>query len=182
MKQFKQFFAPSISSIFCAIVLVLATSSVSVAQQSIKINDKDMNADIVPRISPADADIAITSREGYVNLLIHDDMLIIQFSDKKLDEIANEIQNEVSDENQEHFIAVLKSMISGGVRTLLDRGLAIPLYEISEVSYTNGKLIILNQTGNDIFKDVEIDDKPLMEQFSRRDARRFVTEVERRII
>jgi len=70
-------------------------------------------------------------------------------------------------------------MVKSGVNTLLDRALAIPLYEISEVSYTDGTLIIKNLDGTEIFKDIKVDNNKLMQDFSRRDARRFVGHAER---
>jgi hypothetical protein len=162
--------------------LCLLNFSIDLKAQQSFITSHDLNADVVPRLAYNEADAAITSQDGLVDLLLTGDALILQFSDKKLDKISAEILEKDSGYDESHFVSVLKSMISSGVRTLLDRGLAIPLYEISSVEYTSGRLMILNIDGKEILKDVEIGNKPLMEQFSRRDVRGFIAEVERRMI
>jgi len=164
-----------------AFILLTAFPQTADAQKSIQIYDDEMQAEIVPRVSHEEADAAITSDNGKVELLLFEEKIILQFSDMKLDLIADEIREE-KEYNDSHFVNILLSMVSSGVRTLLDRGLAIPLYEISEMSYTGNRLVIKNLEGTEIFRDVNIDDKPLMELFSRRDARRFIAEVERRMI
>jgi len=175
---------PKLSTItVVAAVLLLTTLSLTAqAQRSFYIHDEEMDIGIVPRISPGEAETAIVTQDGMVDLLLAGDAIVIQFSDKKLDHITTEINDDNKAFDESHFGAVLRSMVSSGVRTLLDRGLSIPLYEISEISYKEDRLIILNMNGAEIFEDLEIDDKPVMEQFSRRDARRFITAVERKMI
>ncbi len=102
--------------------------------------------------------------------------LLIQFSDAGLKRIQEEIHQEPDDS---HFAVVIKSMVSSGVQTLLDRAMSIPLYEISEVSYSNGTLFIRNREGHLIFEDLEVDDIYVMKDFTRRDARNFVADAER---
>lgn len=165
------------------ILLLLISFSHSVqAQQSFYIHDDEMDIGIVPRISTDESEASIVTTDGMVELLLAGNDVVIQFSEKKLDRITDEIKNENSSASDSHFEAVLKSMLSSGVRTLLDRGIAIPLYEISDISYENNRLIIRNMQGIEIFEDLEIENKPVMEQFSRREARRFITAVERKMI
>jgi hypothetical protein len=170
-----------ISFFVSAILFLVMFPNSAIAQNSIQIYDDEMQAEIIPRVSPEEADAAISSVDDKVDLLLFEDKIILQFSDLKLDLIAGEIREE-KEYSDSHFVNILLSMVSSGVRTLLDRGLAIPLYEISEMSYSNNRLVILNMEGKEIFRDVKIDDKPLMEQFSRSDARQFIGEVERRMI
>lgn len=135
-----------------------------------------MDVSFTERMRHSDALRAITTREGSVDLMLTNTDLLIQFSDKGLSRISEEI-NEDPDES--HFASVIKSMVSSGVRTFLDRAMSIPLYEISEISYNDGKLLIRNREGQLIFEDLEIDGSYVMADFSRRNARRFVEDAER---
>lgn len=119
---------------------------------------------------------AITTREGSVDLMLTESDLLIQFSDHGLNRINDKV-NEQPDDS--HFATVIKSMVSSGVQTLLDRALSIPLYEISEVSYRDDTLIIRNRDGHQLFEDLEFDGIYIVKDFSRRDALRFVADAER---
>ncbi|TVR29711.1 MAG: hypothetical protein EA390_09265 [Balneolaceae bacterium] len=146
------------------------------------ITANDIDADIVPRLSHKDAEIGITSREGSVDLLLTNESILIQFTDTFLEKIEGEIRESDDLSDATHLGTVIRSMVSSGVKTLLDRALAIPLYEIDAVYYENGRLFIINREGKELFEGLEIDNKQVMEDFRRRDARRFVAEAERRMI
>jgi hypothetical protein len=108
--------------------------------------------------------------------------MLIQFSDSFMDELDEELKSEMAqDEEEPHFAMVIKSMVTSGVKTMLDRAIAIPLSEISEVYYRDGKLYIMNHEGEELFDDLDINDKKVMEDFRGRDARRFVAETEKRM-
>ncbi len=64
----------------------------------------------------------------------------------------------------------------------MNHALEIPIREIREVYYEDGKLYIIDHDGEEIFGELEVDDVYIMEDFSRRDARQFVSEAERRMI
>ena len=160
-----------------AIALFMHVPQQGAAQSShIKISGDDMDVSFTDRMSHSDAISAITNREGSVDILLTESDLLIQFSDRELERISSEIKREPE---ESHFAEVLKSMVSSGVRTLLDRAMAIPLYEISEISFSDGKLTILNRDQEDIFGDLEMNGTYIMQDFSRRDARRFVGAAER---
>lgn len=146
------------------------------------ITANDIDADIVPRLSHKDEEIGITSREGSVDLLLTNEAILIQFTDTFLEKIEGEIRESDDLSDATHLGTVIRSMVSSGVKTLLDRALAIPLYEIDAVYYENGRLFVINRKGKELFEDLEIDNKKVMEDFRARDARRFVAEAERRMI
>lgn len=146
------------------------------------ITAQDIDAEITPRLTQKEAEAAITTRNNSVDLMLTEQFLVIQFTDSFLEKITDEIRKEGKDVSSSHTGNVILSMVSSGVRTLLDRAMAIPLQDISEVYYENGRLYILNSSGVEIFKDLDIDGTEVMEDFSRRDARRFAAEAERRLI
>ncbi|REL29192.1 hypothetical protein DYD21_15185 [Rhodohalobacter sp. SW132] len=166
-----------LSTAFLFILFQFALAAQVIGQSGgITISDDEMDVFFTERIPPSDAIEAIQTREGSVDLLLTENDLVIQFSNKGLEKMAAEIQGDKSDSQ---FEAIIKSMVSSGVQTFLDRAMIIPYYEIDEISYSDGRLIILNKDGKEIFGDLEFNDSKVVENFSRRDARKFVSAAER---
>ncbi len=162
------------------VIMALATQADLFSQPRGVVTNADMDVEFVPRMAHSEAVYAITTQEGSVDLLITDSSILIQFSDDGLANIAKEIEKETSPASEKsHLAAVIRNMVKSGVSTLLDRAMAIPLYEISDVYYSDGTLVIKNRHGDEIFNDIDIGNKKVMQDFSRRDARRFVGHAER---
>lgn len=154
----------------------------SLAQHHEIFSDHHIDADVTDRLLHDEAEYAMTTREGSIDLLVAGDAILIQFSDRFLEDLAAEIHNENDDYEEASVLAdVITSMVSSGVRSLLDHALAIPIVEISEVFYEDGRLYIVNKEGSEYFENLEIDDVDVMEDFARRDARRFVDAVVRKM-
>lgn len=66
--------------------------------------------------------------------------------------------------------------------TLLDRAISIPLHEIKQILYENGRIVIINKNEEELFDEFEINDKKIMEDFLRHDANRFIKEAKKRMI
>jgi hypothetical protein len=160
----------------------VSPSQVEAQRSNNFITAQDIDAEITPRLTHKEAEATITTRKKSVDLMLTEQYLVIQFTDSFLEKISDEIRKEGEDFSASHAGNVILSMVSSGVRTLLDRALALPLQEISEVYYENGRLYIVNNDGVEIFKDLDIDGTDVMEDFSRRDGRRFAAEAERRMI
>lgn len=164
-----------------SVLLFLLTLTTGIAgfthAQSISIKG-DLNSEIEPRMTAEEADIFVTNKEEIANLILHQDRLMIQFSDAYLENIEKELQ----EEEESVFAEVIKSMVGSGIRTLLDNAISISIYDIKEVSYTNGSLNIIDINNDAIFKDLEIDGTYIMQDFTQRDARQFVAEAEKRLI
>ncbi|MCH8569060.1 MAG: hypothetical protein LAT67_12375 [Balneolales bacterium] len=164
--------------------ILLAVSfplSLEAQRSDFSFQSKDIEAEFLPRISHNQADFAMSTQDGFIDLMISDDAILIQFTDRFLQKIDSEIQKEKTGDDNGHFKAVLLSMLSSGVTTLLDRAIAIPIHHIDEVYYQNGKLHIIANDGTDLFKGLEVEGTYVMENFSRHDARKFVVEAEKRI-
>ncbi|MFO7799640.1 hypothetical protein [Rhodohalobacter sp.] len=146
------------------------------------ISSNQTEAEIVPRYPKNDAEYHITTQEKSVTLLLTNSAIYLQFTDEYLEKIADDIRGKNESDDSGHFGDVLRSAISSGVQTLLDRAITIPLDEIEEIDYENGRLVITNNDGEEMFEEAEIEDVLIMEDFSRRDARRFVGESEKRMI
>lgn len=110
-----------------------------------------------------------------------DNFIVIQFSDRFLSDLDKEIHSEAEVDEVSVLAEVLTSMISSGVNSLLNHAIEIPIRKIRVVYYEDGKLHIIDYDGEEIFGELEIDDVYIMEDFSRRNARGFVTEAEQRL-
>lgn len=141
----------------------------------------EMGGEIVSRMKLSDAKVAITTRAESVDLLLTNEMIVLQFTDSFLDQISDEIEGNNESNEASAIGEILRSALSSGIRTMLDHGIGIPLYEISKIYYENGRLIILNMKEEELFEDLDVNDKQVMEDFTRRDARRFVAEAERNL-
>jgi len=144
--------------------------------KGITVSGHDMDLSFTERMDHSHAFSTITTREGSVDLMLTETDLLIQFSDKGLDRINHQINKNPGDS---HFAAVIKSMVSSGVQTLLDRAMIIPLYEISEISYRDGTLIIRNRDGEKFFDDLDVEGTYVMKDFNHQDAMQFVADAER---
>lgn len=168
-------------SLMAFLLLLIPAQTVAQDDDMFSVHD-DLDADITDRLLQDDAEYAMTTREGSVDLMLTDKSIVIQFSDRFLADLDKEIRSEADVDEASVLAEVLTSMISSGVNTLLNHALEIPIHEIREVYYEDGKLHIIDHDGEEIFGELEIDDVYIMEDFSRRDARRFVSEAERRMI
>lgn len=178
--KFKKTIVPFLS--LFAFTLLLIPSHTAAQHNDIFTGHDDLDADITDRMLHDDAEYAMTTREGSVDLMLTDNSIVIQFSDRFLSDLDNEIRSEADVDEASVLAEVLTSMISSGVNSLLNHALEIPLREIRNVYYKDGTLHIIDYDGEEIFGELEIDDVYIMEDFTRRDARRFVSEAERRMI
>lgn len=142
----------------------------------------DMDADIVPRLSLSDAEFAISNQDKSIDLILTNDAIAFQFTENYLNGIADEIEGSDEMHDSASFAQIFKSVISKSVHSLLDRAISIPLIEIKQITYDNGKIVIINNEGEELFNNFEINDKQIMEDFSKRDAKRFVERAEKKMI
>jgi len=158
--------------------------STSQAQNNPSIGvSSDIDAETTDRFSESSAIRLITNNDESVDLSVTDGGVAIQFSDKFLENLEDGIKKSEDQTGEASAIAeAIRSMVGSGVRTLLDHAILIPYFEIGSVSYSDGRILITDLNGDDIFSDLEINDKQVMGDFSRRDARRFVADCEKRLI
>ncbi len=169
-----------VSATLFSVLSLLSISSVLHAQ-NIEM-PSDIDADAVDRFSESNAIRFITNSDETVNLIVAETGIAIQFSDQFMNNLEDEINSNESDGDDSVLAKTIKSMVSSGVRTILDHAILIPFYEIGSVSYKDGRIYITDVNGKELFEDLEINDKQVMEDFSRRDSRRFVADAEKLLI
>jgi beta-lactamase regulating signal transducer with metallopeptidase domain len=136
----------------------------------------DSIARLIPRQPLSAAAYAITSFDGRAALLLRDTTIVLQLTDRGLEEIGTP---DADEEERGFLTALLGSMLRGGLRMLLDRGLEYSLADLREARYESGRLVLENRRGNDIFENVQVNGGPIMESFAERDAREFAQRVNR---
>lgn len=163
---------------------LISLSTATYAQNGSNITiSSDVDAETVDRFSESDVLRFITNSDESVNLMVAQTGIAIQFSDKFLNDLDDEILNSKNENNEANaFEKAIRAMVGSGVRTLLDHAILIPFYELSSVRYDDGRIHVTDVNGKDIFEDLEINDKQIMEDFSRRDSRRFVADAEKQLI
>lgn len=169
--------------VVCLLIVmkITLTSDISAQNSSIfTFGDDYSDSEIVDRLSVDEADFFITNRRQTADLLLTDKGLVVQFTDKFLRELKNEIKNE-HQKGDSHFVEVLLSAVSSGVHIILSKAIAIPYSQIESAEYQQGRIIVMSRSGEEILHDIEVENTYLMEDFNRRDARRFVRQLNRRL-
>lgn len=79
------------------------------------------------------------------------------------------------------FGADIEKMVKGTVQGALSTRVSFPLSSVNDARYENGAIVFdWNGRPPSMFKQVNINDKPLLESFSEADAQRFVEAVRAR--
>lgn len=145
------------------------------AQQTINFNHNEIEGETIPRVMLASAIDHVTNSDGNIVLLFTDSHLVLQLTNNGLDKITSSIRSDSRDTegSGSFFSDLLRSALSTSIYTLLDHGIAIPLDNISHATYSEGQLIIYAKNNTRILKDSSFNDKSLMTDFIKKDAKKF---------
>jgi hypothetical protein len=116
---------------------VLGLALAAQPAQAQRRHDSDSDARVVERQPLRRASSAIQTRGGEVALLLIDRHLVMQLTDRGLDEIDRDMEQDAKKEGS-GFARFVSGMVRSGVRTLLDRGIEYPLSELREARYERG--------------------------------------------
>lgn len=132
-----------------------------------------------PRHSTSRADVAITTDDGKVTLILTDDLIAMQFSDRTQRRINHELRDARHEDDDGPLGNAIKSAVISGVHSLLNQSAELAIEDIDDVTYRDGRLVITAYDGSEPFDGASVDDRYVLESFSARDARRFVRAFER---
>lgn len=182
--QMKQSRTTALSALFfmlLTITLIPATpfGEAEARQSTISLSGQGVRAEISPRVPANEAIRSITDREGDVEMLLTDVAINIQFTTDFIDETTGDMKRELRSDSEAGVIAAILGVVTDGVGSLMNRSLAIPLSDISEVDYSDERIIITAVDGSELFQNVSIRNGDLMESFPSRDARRFTRDAQR---
>lgn len=135
---------------------------------------QDSVARLVARASPTRASYSITSTDGRMALLLLDTTLMLQLTDQGLEET---VRGDTEDAERGFLASLLDSMLRGGLKLLLNRGIEYSLVDLAEARYESGRLVLWSVRGKDVFESVHLNGVPVMQGFSETDARAFADRV-----
>lgn len=172
-------FVVAISAILAAQAAPTAARACDKGDFNVHGSTFDAPARWASRQDPRDARIAITTRDGKAMLILTDDAVAAQLSDRIIHKIDRKLRNE-QDEGEDNVLArTIKTAVLTSVRSALDHSIECSIRDVSDVEYRHGRLIMTTEDGDRLFERVEISDRDMMENFSETDARAFVREFRR---
>jgi len=126
-----------------------------------------------------DARLAITPETGEVILILTDDVIAVQLSDRTLRKVRREMKNEENEGDDAVLAHAIKVAVISSVRALLSSSAEYPIRELRDVEYRDGRLIFIEKNGDRFLQHVHMNGRDMMASFSESDARQFVDEFHR---
>jgi hypothetical protein len=154
----------------CALALVLASTTASAAGISITVDSSNGRTEAGARHEAREARLAITTRDGSTMLLLLDDAVAIQLTDRAL--------RDVEPKKDAGF---LEELLAASVKVAVGKSIEYPLAHIRSVAVKNGGFLeILGDDGKPIFTQVKVNGTDVFRNFSATDAARFAAAVRAR--
>jgi len=153
----------------CALALLLC-STISYADDgnkrgvSLSFDSKDSHTHLGPRRNVHDARVAITTRDGSTSLLLMNDVVAVQFTDLVLAQIKPKDDD-----------SILEELVVAGVQVALRKAVEYPIANIRTVEVRDGVLTLLSDQNQPVFKDLKVNGKDVLRDFSPAEAARFVS-------
>jgi hypothetical protein len=150
----------------CALVLLLSSTAVS-AQEGISISfdSEDSRTELGPRHDVGDARMAITSRDGSTVLLLTDDVVAMQLTDRALAQVDSKKK-----EKETNF---LEELLVAGVRLAVGKSIEHPIENIRSIDHRDGALRVIGSDNKPVFTEVKVNGTDVLRAFSRADVTRF---------
>lgn len=133
-----------------------------------------------PRHDDGGIRIAITNTERKVTLLLTDDVVAFQLSDRVMRKVDRELHHARHEDDDDGPIGdAIKSAVIGVVRSMLDHSAECPVRELRDVRYEDGGMVFVTRDGDRAFEHFEVNDDEVLQSFDARDAQAFVREFRR---
>lgn len=152
----------------CALALLLS-ATLSFADEkkpgiSISFSSEDSRTHLAPRRDVSAARTAITTREGSVSMLLMNDVVAVQLTDRAL--------ARVSDKEDPGF---LEGLLVAGVRWGLRKAVEVPIASIGSAEVRDGALVLTNDKNQPLFTNIKVNGTDVLHDFAAADAVRFVS-------
>ena len=160
---------------------LLAAAALPAAAQlrvSARVNAPDSVAWVVSRQPLGIAEATLRSRDRAFAVLLNDTTVVLQMTDRGLDEVGRRIE---TDSASGIGSRILARMLGAGVVGLLDHGIAHRLSALREARVEGTRLVLENVEGKRVFEDVDVNGRHVMDDFSPAEAERFAAAVNRAI-
>jgi len=161
-----------------ALALVVALSAPVHAQKSgglnVGVNVPDSVAHITDRANPSTASYAIVTKDGTGMLVLMDTTIVAQMTDRGLERLRNKAATDSIKGATERMFA---RMVLGALQPMFDHGIAYHLRDLASAQYADDRLQLKRKNGEEIFRDLKLNNARLMESFSPEDAKIFARKV-----
>ncbi len=126
--------------------------------------------------------IAITTTDGSMVLAVRHDTLLMRFSDKVRADVSGKL--DTSKVKGDGFGASIDRFVKNSVDKGLSTEVSEPLSDFNDAKVENGMLIIVprDKSKSPPFDHAKVNDRPLMQSFSKSDAEGFAAYVRARIV
>lgn len=160
-------------------LLALATRPAAAQRRhALHADAADSTSWIMARLPARAADASLRTRDRQAELLLTDTALVIQFTDRGLDDLVDKIADDRSAAGGSRLVA---RMLGAGIAGLLDHGLAVRLSELREARREGNALVLEDRSGARLFSTVNVDGRRAMDDFAPDEADRFAAAVNRAI-
>jgi hypothetical protein len=139
----------------------------------------------VQRTQVADAalgagDLRIYNRDSSVDIVLQGSRLLTGLSPKTVAKIQSELQRETSDTSG--IGGLIASTVKGAVASNIGTHVVYSLYEIKDVRYKDGQIILERRDGSEtgLFGNTKVDHKEASKTFSPEEAQKLIDAVHRR--
>lgn len=155
-----------------ALALLAAVATPAVAQNGggLNVNVPDSVAHIVPRTNPAVGAYAITTKDGTGTLVLMDTTIVAQLTERGMERIRSRVATDSIKGATERMFA---RMVLGALGPVFDHGIAYHLRDLESAQYADDRLQLKRRNGEEIFRDLKVNNMRLMESFSPEDAKTF---------
>ena len=131
------------------------------------------------RHDPDDARLAITTRNRGATLLLTDEVVAVQLSDRAFHRVQRKLRAERGEDEDNVLARAIRTAVMSSVAAVLDHSAECEITDIRDVQYRQGQLVFVTEEGDRLFENMDVDDENVMAGFSERDARAFVQEFRR---
>jgi hypothetical protein len=148
---------------------------------SVTVNSSSCNSPArwADRFDTRDARLAITTQDGDAVLLLTDDVVAFQLSDRCLSRLKRELRRDEDADDDNAIARAFKAVVYSGVRTLVAHSAECPVRDLRDVTYDGDRLRFYCDDCSEPFPHIDVDSRDVNEGFSPADARAFVHEFRR---
>jgi hypothetical protein len=150
----------------CALALLLTSGAAFAQGISVSLSSEDSRTEMGPRYDVRDARLAITTRDGSTVLLLIDDVVAVQLTDRAL--------AGAEDKKKKKDTGFLEELLIAGVKLAVGKSVEYPTAHIRSIDYRDGALRLTNDQNKPVFTNLKVNGKDVLRDFSSADAMRFV--------
>jgi hypothetical protein len=151
----------------CAVALMLIASVAMAGDKnssiSLSFDSEDSRTHVGPRHSAHDARVTITSRDGSVEMMLLNDVVAVQLTDRVLAKVTTK-----------EDAGFLEELIVGSVQVALRKAVEYPIADIRTAEIRDGALVLINDRNQPVFREIKVNGTEVLKDFAIGDAARFV--------